>query len=242
MLPGVKCERSSAVKDELILTGNDIELVSRSTALIHQVRAASWCRQLGSFVVATERRRAKLRPRVPCAAGAAAGVQVGRCWRRWVVGCDGPSGTRAAQLWAWRTACSCLRRGGGHPPPPPVAATASRVHAASGPATHPSPAAEMPDQEQGHPQVPGRHLPVRARHPGQARVGWVQHAQGGGASATPRPPRGPAPRRGQPHDDVSTPENAGGQAQAARGSRDVGCSSSSRGSHVWRVTPASRNV
>lgn len=37
MLAGVKCERSSAVKDELVLSGNDIELVSRSTALIHQV-------------------------------------------------------------------------------------------------------------------------------------------------------------------------------------------------------------
>ena len=38
MLPGVTCERSAAVKDELVLTGNDIELVSRSSALIHQVR------------------------------------------------------------------------------------------------------------------------------------------------------------------------------------------------------------
>ena len=38
MLAGVSCERSSAVKDELVLTGNDIELVSRSAALIHQVR------------------------------------------------------------------------------------------------------------------------------------------------------------------------------------------------------------
>jgi ribosomal protein L6P/L9E len=37
MLPGVTIERSSAVKDELILTGNDIENVSRSAALIHQV-------------------------------------------------------------------------------------------------------------------------------------------------------------------------------------------------------------
>ncbi|KAK2077447.1 60S ribosomal protein L9 [Prototheca wickerhamii] len=37
MLAGVSCERSSAVKDELVLTGNDIELVSRSAALIHQV-------------------------------------------------------------------------------------------------------------------------------------------------------------------------------------------------------------
>jgi large subunit ribosomal protein L9e len=37
MLPGVKIERSSAVKDELVLTGNDIEHVSKSCALIHQV-------------------------------------------------------------------------------------------------------------------------------------------------------------------------------------------------------------
>lgn len=37
MLPGVKIVRSDAVKDELVLTGNDIENVSRSCALIHQV-------------------------------------------------------------------------------------------------------------------------------------------------------------------------------------------------------------
>jgi len=37
MLPGVNLERSAAVKDELVLTGNDIELVSRSCALISQV-------------------------------------------------------------------------------------------------------------------------------------------------------------------------------------------------------------
>ncbi|KAF6259553.1 ribosomal protein L9 component of cytosolic 80S ribosome and 60S large subunit [Scenedesmus sp. NREL 46B-D3] len=36
MLPGVTIKRSDNVKDELILHGNDIENVSRSTALIHQ--------------------------------------------------------------------------------------------------------------------------------------------------------------------------------------------------------------
>ena len=37
MLEGVTCEKSSAVKDELVLTGNDIQNVSRSAALIRQV-------------------------------------------------------------------------------------------------------------------------------------------------------------------------------------------------------------
>lgn len=37
MLSGVKIARSADVKDELVLSGNDIELVSRSCSLIHQV-------------------------------------------------------------------------------------------------------------------------------------------------------------------------------------------------------------
>ena len=37
MLEGVSILRSEKVKDELILDGNDIELVSRSAALINQV-------------------------------------------------------------------------------------------------------------------------------------------------------------------------------------------------------------
>ncbi len=36
-IAGVKIERSAAVKDELTLTGNDVELVSRSAALINMV-------------------------------------------------------------------------------------------------------------------------------------------------------------------------------------------------------------
>ncbi|MED6179215.1 60S ribosomal protein L9 [Stylosanthes scabra] len=36
MLEGVSVVRSEKVKDELILDGNDIELVSRSCALINQ--------------------------------------------------------------------------------------------------------------------------------------------------------------------------------------------------------------
>ena len=39
MLEGVTITRSEKVKDELVLEGNDIELVSRSCALINQVLA-----------------------------------------------------------------------------------------------------------------------------------------------------------------------------------------------------------
>jgi large subunit ribosomal protein L9e len=38
MLDGVSILRSEKVKDELVLDGNDIELVSRSAALINQVK------------------------------------------------------------------------------------------------------------------------------------------------------------------------------------------------------------
>ncbi|OEH78661.1 60S ribosomal protein L9 [Cyclospora cayetanensis] len=36
LLQGVVCEKSTNVKDEIALKGNDLELVSRSAALIHQ--------------------------------------------------------------------------------------------------------------------------------------------------------------------------------------------------------------
>lgn len=38
MLDGVSIVRSEKVKDELVFDGNDIELVSRSCALINQVQ------------------------------------------------------------------------------------------------------------------------------------------------------------------------------------------------------------
>lgn len=42
MLNGVTILRSEKVKDELTLDGNDIELVSRSAALINQVSLFVW--------------------------------------------------------------------------------------------------------------------------------------------------------------------------------------------------------
>merc|ERR1712039_643948 len=36
MLPGVKVDKSTATKDELVVTGTDIDLTSRSAALIRQ--------------------------------------------------------------------------------------------------------------------------------------------------------------------------------------------------------------
>jgi large subunit ribosomal protein L9e len=59
MLPGVTIERSTGVKDELVLTGNDIENVSRSAALIHQVRA------LRALARARVERTARRTPRPP---------------------------------------------------------------------------------------------------------------------------------------------------------------------------------
>lgn len=41
MLEGVSIVRSEKVKDEIVLEGNDIELVSRSCALINQVKDSS---------------------------------------------------------------------------------------------------------------------------------------------------------------------------------------------------------
>lgn len=43
MLEGVSILRSEKVKDELVLDGNDIELVSRSAALINQVHFLPIC-------------------------------------------------------------------------------------------------------------------------------------------------------------------------------------------------------
>jgi len=36
MLDGVKVDRSEKVKDEIVLTGNNVELVSQSAANVHQ--------------------------------------------------------------------------------------------------------------------------------------------------------------------------------------------------------------
>jgi large subunit ribosomal protein L9e len=43
MLDGVSILRSEKVKDELVLDGNDVELVSRSAALINQVFSLPVC-------------------------------------------------------------------------------------------------------------------------------------------------------------------------------------------------------
>ena len=56
MLEGVTILRSEKVKDELILDGNDIELVSRSAALINQVIIpflSSSCRGAPCFIRCT---------------------------------------------------------------------------------------------------------------------------------------------------------------------------------------------
>jgi len=42
LLDGVSIVRSEKVKDEVVLDGNDIELVSRSCALINQVHPLTW--------------------------------------------------------------------------------------------------------------------------------------------------------------------------------------------------------
>ena len=54
---GVSIERSTAVKDELTLTGNDVDLVSHSAALINGLCHVRWqiakltCHRFGSGAV-----------------------------------------------------------------------------------------------------------------------------------------------------------------------------------------------
>jgi len=50
MLPGVKVDRSEKVKDEIVLTGNDIDAVSQSAAMIHHITKVPGGKDIRKFL------------------------------------------------------------------------------------------------------------------------------------------------------------------------------------------------
>ena len=50
MLPGVEVKRSEKVKDEIVLTGNDVEKVSQSAAMIHHITKVPGGKDIRKFL------------------------------------------------------------------------------------------------------------------------------------------------------------------------------------------------